>query len=853
MAEKSLFLIDATAFCYRAFYALKDLSTSSGQKTNAVYGFINILNKILKEHDPDYLVCCFDLARETFRQKKFAQYKMQRPAMPDGLVSQIPLIKEVVASYGIPIFEKEGFEADDLIAALARKAAAKSLAVTVVSSDKDILQLVGKHISVLSPYKGSGVLFDPSGVKEHFGVAPEQVVDVISLMGDAADNIPGVPGIGDKTAQKLILEFGSLEKLLKNVSRVKPQKIQEVILEYSQRIRLNKELITLNQEVDLDLDLEKARTGQPDYAQLAAIFKKLEFKKLLNQLPQSADKAQAPCLHNGDRAQLSSAIESAKEISVYGTCAGDLLLALNDKIFNTQSDRAQVYRVISDCRIKKAGHDLKKLKVALFKEGLILNGLDFDVMIAAYLLNPSRSSYALEDLALENLGEFIRQDSLDGKDALALVFRLLPVLKQALKDKGLLGLFTELEMPLVSILAEMEQNGIKLDLGLLIDLSREIELKLIKLIADIYAESATQFNINSPKQLGQVLFEKLKLPVIKKTKTGPSTDEEVLNRLSVQHALPALLLEYRQLTKLKNTYVDALPKLVDPVDGRVHTSFNQAGTETGRLSSSNPNLQNIPIKTEIGAKIRQAIIASDSKQCLLSCDYSQIELRVLAHLCGDPTLIEAFKRDEDVHRLTASLIYNISESKVEPQMREVAKRVNFGIIYGQSAFGLSKDLGIPINQAQAFIDAYFLRYAKVKDYIDAQVKKAQVDGFVTTLLGRRRYIPEINNKNMGIRQFAQRQAVNTPIQGTASDLIKLAMIKISAQIESKALKSKMILQIHDELVFDLPIPELNTLSKLVKDEMENVMKLKVPIKVDLKKGNNWLEMSALTKSAQVQQ
>ncbi len=376
---------------------------------------------------------------------------------------------------------------------------------------------------------------------------------------------------------------------------------------------------------------------------------------------------------------------------------------------------------------------------------------------------------------------------------------------------------------------------------------------MIKLIADIYAQSGTQFNINSPKQLGQVLFEKLKLPVIKKTKTGPSTDEEVLNRLSAQHALPALLLEYRQLTKLKNTYVDALPKLVDPVDGLVHTSFNQTGTETGRLSSSNPNLQNIPIKTEIGAKIRQAIIASGPKHCLLSCDYSQIELRVLAHLCEDPTLVEAFKRDEDIHRLTASLIYNIAESEVKPPMREVAKRVNFGIIYGQSAFGLSKDLGIAINQAQDFIDAYFLRYAKVKDYIDAQIKKAQDDGFVTTLLGRRRYIPEINNKNIGIRQFAQRQAVNTPIQGTASDLIKLAMIKISAQIKNKSLQAKMILQIHDELVFDLPIPELNTLSQLVKDEMENVMKLKVPIKVDTKKGSNWLEMSALTKSAQVHQ
>ncbi|MDD5130404.1 MAG: DNA polymerase I, partial [Candidatus Omnitrophica bacterium] len=444
------------------------------------------------------------------------------------------------------------------------------------------------------------------------------------------------------------------------------------------------------------------------------------------------------------------------------------------------------------------------------------------------------------------LGEFIRPGSLGGQEALALLVRLKPALKQALEEKDLSKLFYELEMPLVSILAVMEQDGIKLDSELLKNLSHEIEHRLIKLISDIYQVSGTQFNINSPKQLGQVLFEKLGLPVIRKTKTGPSTDEEVLRRLSDKHALPVLLLEYRQLTKLKNTYVDALPKLVDPADGRVHTSFNQTGTETGRLSSSNPNLQNIPVKTDIGAKIRQAIIACASNHCLVSCDYSQIELRVLAHLSGDDTLIKAFHGNQDIHRLTASLIYNLAESKIQDQMREVAKRVNFGIIYGQSAYGLSKDLEIPVNQAQEFIDAYFLRYPKVKEYIDAQIQKAQNEGFVTTLLGRRRYIPEINNKNMGIRQFAQRQAVNTPIQGTASDLIKLAMIKISAQIQEKNLKTKMILQIHDELVFDLPVSELNVLTELVKNEMENVVKLDVPIRVDIKKGANWLEMSTFS-------
>ena len=571
MAEKSFFLIDATAFCYRAFYALSNLSTSAGQKTNAVYGFINILNKVLKEQKPDYLVCCFDLSRDTFRLKKFAQYKMQRPAMPDELISQIPLIKEVVAAYGVPIFEKQGFEADDLIAVLARKAALQSLAVTIVSSDKDILQLVDKHISVFSPYKDSGVLYDLAKVRERFSVTPQRLVDILALMGDAADNLPGVPGIGDKTAQKLILEFGSLDKLFENIQKVKPQKIKEMILAHQQRIKLNKELITLDQELDLELDLKKAKTGQPDYARLAGIFKKLEFKKLLKDLPETADKIVPTNLSSCKPAELTARLKHCDEIVIYGSNSEDLFFALDDKFFSGQLAPAQLRLVISDLRIKKTGYDLKKLKVALFKEGLILNGLDFDIMIAAYLLNPSRASYALEDLALENLGEFIPPGSLAAKEALALVVRLKPQLLKALEEKGLSKLFFDLEMPLVSILAVMEQDGIKLDLELLNNLSHDIEHRLIKLISDIYEASGTQFNINSPKQLGQVLFVKLALPVIKKTKTGPSTDEEVLKRLSEKHVLPVLLLEYRQLTKLKNTYVDALPKLVDPATGRVHT------------------------------------------------------------------------------------------------------------------------------------------------------------------------------------------------------------------------------------------------------------------------------------------
>jgi DNA polymerase-1 len=841
MANKDLFLIDATAFCYRAFYALSGLATAAGEPTNAVYGFLNILNKILKEKKPDYLICCFDVSRDTFRLEKFAQYKMHRPAMPDALSSQIPVIKDIIRAYGIPIFEKKGFEADDIIAELAKKGAAKKLKVTIVSSDKDILQLVDSRISVFNPYKDNGTLYDAKKVKEVFGVSPKVTVDIIALMGDDADNIPGVPGVGEKTAEKLILEFGSLEKLLRNIPKIKPEKIREAISAHLERIKLNKELITLNEQVGMDLDLKKVELGEPDYKELSRIFRRLEFKSLLRELPDTQEDVPELKLHDASAIELTKLLKSSDELVIYGDRAEDLSFAIGDKIINALANE-EITALISNARVKKAGYDLKKLKVSLFREGLILNGLDFDVMIAAYLLNPSRSSYALVDLALEYLGEFIRQEKLETKSGLALAVKLKPVLEKALKEKNLLQLFTELEMPLVSVLAQMEQDGIKLDLKLLKELSRDIEKRLIKLIADIYEASGTQFNINSPKQLGQVLFDKLALPVIKKTKTGPSTDEEVLRRLAEKHAIAALLLEYRQLTKLKNTYVDALPKLVNPETARVHTSFNQAATETGRLSSSNPNLQNIPIKTEIGSKIRQAIIASGKDNYLLSCDYSQIELRVLAHLCGDKTLIEAFHNNQDVHRLSASLIYDVSEENVANEMREVAKRVNFGIIYGQSAFGLAKDLGIPVNQAQDFIDAYFLRYPKVRDFIDTQIKKARTEGFVTTLMGRRRYIPEINSKNMGIRQFAERQAVNTPIQGTASDLIKLAMVKISAQIEEKGLKSKMILQIHDELVFDLPAAELSVLTCLVKEIMEHVKKLDVPIKIDMKSGKNWLDM-----------
>lgn len=842
MGDKRLFLIDATAFCYRAFYALQGLSTSFGQPTNAIYGFLNILNKILKEKKPDYLAVCFDVSRETFRTKKYEQYKIQRPPMPDGLSSQIPLIKELVSAYGINIFEKEGFEADDIIATLSRKAKQKGISVTIVSSDKDILQLVDDSTVVLSPYKDEGVLYDSRRVEERFGVGPDKVADIIALMGDDVDNIPGVPGIGEKTATNLISEFSSLDNLLKNIDKVKQDKLRNSIRENIEKINLNKELVELRKDVDIDFNLEKIGIGEPDTKELFRLFKHLEFKKMLRDLAQPEEKPLDFKAAEIEESALKDSLGTEGELIIYGGSFDNMFFCAKNKIFQVSGPGDILRSVLKDSNVKKLSHDLKKNKISLAKEGIVLGGLYFDTMIAAYLANPSKSEYSLSDVALDYLSEALSNKEIEPIKAVDLIRRLKPKLEQELEEKKLSGLFAEVEMPLCEVLAEMELNGIKIDTEALDTLSRDLEKRLIKLIEEIYALSGTQFNINSPKQLREVLFEKLKLPVIKRSKTGPSTDEEVLRALADKHKLPKLLLEYRQLTKLKNTYIDALPLLIDKKTGKIHTTFNQTGTETGRLSSSNPNLQNIPIKTDIGRKIRSAIIASEKNRYLLSCDYSQIELRILAHLSKDEHLISAFLKEKDIHKATASLIYGIEEKDVSEEMRETAKRVNFGIVYGLTSYGLSRDLGIPVDEAQNFIDAYFMRYPGVKVYIEEEIKKAEKDGFVTTILGRRRYITEIRNKNMAIRQFAQRQAVNTPIQGSASDLIKLAMLAIHKDLCSRELGTQMILQIHDELVFDVPKQELDDVVELVRDRMENVLKLEVPIKVDIKKGKNWLEL-----------
>ncbi len=843
MDNSELYLIDANAFCYRAFYALGNLSTSGGQPTGAIYGFTNILNKLLKQKKPQFLAACFDVSRETFRQKKFAEYKIQRAPMPDELSSQIPLIKEIISAYGITICEKEGFEADDIIATLSTQAKVKNMPVVVVSSDKDMLQLVGQGIKVLSLGKNEEILYDADKVKDRFGLGPQQVVELISLMGDDADNIPGAKGIGEKTAVELLKTYGSLDNILSNIDTIKPERAKKAVANSIENIKLSRELAILDHNVRLGVGPEDLRIKEPDYQKLVKLFKQFEFKSFLKELPVLEDNVPKELKAEGFKdSDLKDLLKKHDEISLSLETGSGMVINCAGKNFIVEHINAYLASVLADKAIKKTGHNLKKIKLKLAKDGFEFEGLYFDTMIAAYLLNPSKSSYALSDLAWDYLGNAPGELSGNNLKCTDLILRLKPKLEKDLEDKSLKKLFTEVEMPLVEVLSRMEITGIKIDVPFLKKLSGELDKKLDKLISGIYQLSGSEFNINSPKQLREILFDKLKLPVIKRTKTGPSTDEEVLNALAGSHKLPAMLLDYRQMVKLKFTYVDVLPELVDHKTERVHTSFNQAATETGRLSSSNPNLQNIPIKTELGSSIRKAIISFSKDSYLLSCDYSQMELRILAHVSKDKTLLEAFKNNKDIHRITAALIHGVKENEVEGPMREVAKRINFGIIYGLSAYGLSRDLKIRQEDAQGFIDAYFLRYPGVKEYIEKQIKKAEADGFVTTMFGRRRYLPEINSKNQAVRSFAQRQAVNTPLQGSASDLIKLAMVHIDKEISRNNLKGTMILQIHDELLFDVPVKGKHEFIAMVKDKMENVTKLDVPVKIDMKIGKNWLEM-----------
>ncbi len=878
-----LFLIDGSSYIYRAFYAIRHLSNSKGFPTNAIYGFTQMLLKVLKDHRPDYLAVVFDSKAPTLRSETYQEYKANRPAMPEGLIPQIPYIKRIVEGYRIATLEMDGYEADDIIGTVA-KGLESELDVVIITGDKDLLQLVSDQIQVYDTMKEKRL--GTEEVRERFGVPPEQVVEVMGLAGDAIDNIPGVPGIGEKTAIELIKTFGSIENLLNHLDRIPQKKLKEKLENHGELARLSRRLATIQTDVPVTFRKEDFVLSSPDPGSLKGLFKELEFHKLLREFPEEAPEGKSDRDYHliTDRDVFLSLLQDLKEskcfaidietTSLYPMWAKPVGISLSHKphqafyipIGHQHAEQLPLHWVLKELRplledegVKKVGQNIKYDWIVLKQHGIGMRGILCDTMIASYLLNPTKHNHNLGEISREYLdrsvtdykevvgGKGMTFDQVDLEKArdyscedADVTFQLFHLLVPKLKEGGFEELFEQVEMPLAIVLAKMEMNGVKIDVDLLRDFSKEIENQLHRKMDQIYGLAGEVFNINSSQQLGKILFDKLKLPVIKKTKTGYSTDVEVLEKLSLHHDLPLEILGYRNLTKLKSTYIDALPKLLHPETGRVHTSYNQTVTATGRLSSSDPNLQNIPIRTEEGNRIRQAFIPENGN-AIVSADYSQIELRILAHLSRDEVLTEAFRRDEDIHSRTASEIFGVPMEKVTPAMRREAKVINFGIIYGMSAYGLSQQLKKEPRVAQAYIDEYFKKYTGVQTYIRKSLEEVREKGFVTTLLNRRRYLPEINSPTVAIRQASERMAINTPLQGTAADMIKVAMIRIQNRFEDLPLSTKMIMQVHDELVFEVPEEEIEKALPMIQNEMERVMELSVPLKVSIHSGKNWAE------------
>jgi len=872
---------------FRAFYAIRELSNSRGFPTNAIYGFTTMLMRLLREQKPDYIAVAFDVKGPTFRHEAFDQYKATRKATPDTLIPQIPCIKDIVRGFSIPVLEQQGIEADDIIGTLATRFAARGFKVILVSGDKDLMQLVTDDVIMMDTMKDK--IYDVAAVKARFGVEPRRVVEILGLMGDASDNIPGVPGIGPKNALRLIEEYGTVEEIIKNVDRLTNAKAKQSIREYAEQARMSRDLAIIRTDAVFDVDLEACRYTGPNVEILKGLLQEYEFSSLIQELKIREETLEGRYAAITDADALTKLADKLRNIDVFTlevVAAGDgplqagmIGLALctgageavyipmghDDFGVPPQLLEADVLTAMAPAmaneKIKKHGHDLKNMTLMLARRSVELKGLGCDTMVAAYLLNPSRHGFDLAEVVREQLQRQIPSvKELVGSGARALplgrvkiepmtdyacrradaVFKLAEDLSQKLGGQGFGELFDQVEMPLVQVLAAMEKKGVLLDLALLKDMSREIQQLLSLSENKIYALAGEKFNVNSPKQLQAILFEKLGLPKGKKTKEGYSTDVDVLNFLAASHELPAEILAYRSFSKLKSTYIDALPLMVHPDTGRVHTSYNQTVTATGRLSSSNPNLQNIPIRTLEGKRIRQAFIAPDGWR-IIAADYSQIELRVLAHLSQDPSLMDAFASGEDIHSRTASDIFGVFPAMVNAEMRRQAKVINFGILYGMSAFGLARELHVSQKLAQAYIDGYFEKFRDVRRYLDGILENARKNGYVTTLLNRRRYLPEINHNIAAVRQFAERTAINAPIQGTAADLIKVAMINIARIFTERRLRAAMIMQVHDELVFEAPQSETQELMSLVKTEMENVMRLSIPLKVDIGSGRNWDE------------
>ena len=888
---KQIYLIDGSSYIYRAYHALTPLSNSRGFPTHAIYGVTNMILKILREKKPDYIAVVFDAKGPTFRHKESPTYKANRPTMPEDLSQQIPYIKKIIQALGITFLEKEGYEADDIIATLCKQFAHQDVEIVLVSGDKDLWQLLSSKTKLWDSMRDK--ILEERDILGKYKLPPSRLKEVMALTGDKIDNIPGVPKVGEKTAIKLIQEFGSLDNLLANIEKVKSRLLRENLLKYKNQVLTNLKLVSLDEHVPLNLRLQHLSPQPIDRETLIKLFTELDFKKLLRELLPEPSLAEVKYECVLDKPTLNRMIKRLKTKKIF---ALDVETTERDPISSelvgisfccepgeawyiplkhfylgvpSQLPLKEVLEglreILEDGTFLKVGQEIKHTLLVLRRYGVELKGAYFDTMVAAYVLQPGQTSYNLEELAQTYLK--VRKKSykeLVSKDRKPITFSQVPlekaknyacekidiilrlkhILAEKIETSSQKALFQNIELPLIPVLADMQWWGVKIDSNYLRKLSNIFSDRLRNLERRIFKLAGEEFNISSPAQLRHILFEKLKLPVIKKTrgKTGYSTDAEVLNSLAVIHPLPQEVINYRNLMKLKSGYIDALPKMVNPKTGRIHTSYNQTVTATGRLSSSEPNLQNIPTRGEDGKSIRCAFIP-ETGWLYLAADYSQIELRLLAHFSDDVALIEAFHRGEDIHSRTASEIFQVKPQLVTPDMRRQAKVINFGIIYGMSPYGLSKELGIDVATAKKYIEEYFARYPGVNEYIENSLNKARKNGYVETFFKHKRFIPQINSKNNILRKFAERVAINTPIQGTAAEIIKLAMIHLWQVIKERHLKTKMIMQVHDELIFELPPQEEQTLKSLVKDIMEGVVNLKVPLKVNIKIGNNWAEVS----------
>ncbi|WP_291574826.1 DNA polymerase I [Clostridium sp. UBA4548] len=875
MEKKRLLILDGNSLLYRAFYAIPELTTSDGIHTNAVYGFTSMLLRMIDELTPDYIVTAFDRAAPTFRHVEYGEYKLGRKKTPDELSMQFPIVRDLLSKLAINIFELDGYEADDLIGTLSVFAENNGIESYIVTGDKDALQLATDNVKVVINKKGmtEKEIYDKERMITELGVTPKQFIDVKGLMGDKSDNIPGVPGIGEKTAYKLVKEYGNIENLLNNLDKVSGKKLKESLIEYSEQAIFSKKLATIITDVPVDIDLESIKSKEEfDIKGIRELFYKLQFKSLLEKVEKingNANEAKDEPIVNAeytdinkvsDLNQLIIDLEKSPVYALFDVKDTNVFskLYLNKLYLNYEGNNYSIHiqklinenmeetiqwlkKVFQVSQGKIISHSVKNAYSAMLKLGVDLSLIKFDTEIAAYLIESSKSEYSLKTLVEEYLREsFQGEEENLFVNGLSFLPKLYEVQKTRIEGLNMENLLYNIEQPLTKAIALMECEGFNIDNITLDTLGKKFKEEIDSLTKEIYELADESFNINSPKQLGKILFEKLDLPVIKKTKTGYSTNAEVLEALKGKHPILEKILYYRQITKLYSTYIEGLKAVID-VDGRIHSNFTQTVTTTGRLSSTEPNLQNIPIKYENGRAIRKVFIPFNEESMILSADYSQIELRVLAHISGDDNLISAFTHSSDIHTKTASEVFGVPVEEVTKTMRSNAKAVNFGIVYGIGDFSLAQDLGISKAQAKEYIDTYLERYPKVKEYMDKVVEEAEGSSYVTTILNRRRFIPEVNSSNKVVKALGKRLAMNAPIQGSAADIIKIAMVNVHKKLLEKQLKSKLILQVHDELILNVYKDELEQVSALVKEEMENVLSLSVPLVADVSVGENWYE------------